>query len=81
MATLKTQPVVGDLGSQQLAHLAYSYGKLLDVLGTLITGLKTAADVPAVNALAVTAEASLEADAYKVTSEPNVPMSPSFTKV
>lgn len=81
MATLKTQKVHGDLGSQEVAQLQSSYNELLDVLGDLITGLKTAADVAAVNTLATTAETAMEANVKKLESVPNIPLSPSIPTV
>ena len=81
MADLQTQRIVGDLGSQEHAHLQASYNGLLDVLSDLITGLKTAADVPAVQALATTAEAAMEANVKKLESVPDLPLSPTSTVV
>ncbi len=74
MATLVTQPVIGDVGSAEVQQLRVNYNNLLDVLGTLITGLKTAADAPAINALATTAETSLQNTVAKIGSQPNVPL-------
>lgn len=74
MANVKTLPVHGDLGSQEVERLIVSYNSLVDTLGTLITGLKTAADAPAINALAVIAEASLVASVVKLESTPRLPL-------
>jgi hypothetical protein len=76
MASFKTQKVPGDVGSQQVAQLIHSYNHLLDILGTLITGLKTAANIGAQQTLATTAEASLELLVHKQEQIPNIPLSP-----
>lgn len=76
MANIKIKRVPGDLGSQQVAQLQASYNSLVDALGTLITGLKTAADAAAINALAVTAEAALEANVTKLYATPRTPLQP-----
>jgi hypothetical protein len=78
MASLKTQPVLADSGSQEVATLVLSYNHLLDTLGTLITGLKTAADVSAIQTLATAAETSMVASAYKIQLEPRIPASRKF---
>lgn len=78
MADLLTQKVHGDLGSQEHAQLVASYNELLDVLGDLITGLKTAADTAAINTLATTAETAMEANVKKLQSLPNVPLGPAI---
>jgi hypothetical protein len=78
--SVKTQKVVGDLGSQEVAQLINSYNKLLDILDTLIVGMSTAADTAAVNALSVTAVASL-ATVYKIQPEPAIALSPAPTPV
>jgi hypothetical protein len=74
MATIKTQKITGDLGSQEVAQLITSYNALLDVLGDLITGLKTVADEAATHTLATTAETALEANVYKVVEERSRPL-------
>lgn len=73
MATIKTQPVLGDLGSHEVQLLQTSYDHLLDVLGDLITGLKTAANIGAVNVLATTAETALQGNVFKIQSKPQIP--------
>lgn len=78
MASIKTKPIINDSGSQLVAELIQNNNDLLDVLGTLITGLKTAANIGAVNTLATTAEASLEAITLKFTPQPNLTLAPSF---
>lgn len=78
MANILYQPVVSDLGSKEFAQLANSYNELLDVLGDLITGLKTAADTAAINTLATTAEAALVANVVKLKQQPNIPITPSM---
>ena len=75
MATLKTQKVYGDLGSQEHAQLQDSYNKLLEVLGDLITGIKGSADHAALVVVATTAETAMEATVKKLESVPNVPLS------
>lgn len=76
MATIKTQKVVGDLGSQEHAQLVDSYNKLVDVVGDLITALKGAADVAAINTAGTTAETAIEANVKKLEQVPNIPLSP-----
>jgi hypothetical protein len=76
MADVRTQPVVEDTGSEELRQLRKSYNGLLDVVGTLLDALETAADVGAVNAAAVAALASIESDTAtvkKIGGEPGVP--------
>ena len=75
---LKTQKVVGDTGSQEGAQLLHSYNQLLDTLYTLIDGLSTAVDITAVNTLATTALATVEASVYKVVTDRNIPLSPAM---
>jgi hypothetical protein len=76
MASIKIQRVVGDSGSQEFVQLLGSYNALLDVLGTLITGLKTTADEAATNALATTAETALQNTVYKVQGTYDIPNGP-----
>jgi hypothetical protein len=79
MASIRTQPVIEDTSSEELRTLRVSYNGLLDVVGTLLDALKAASDVPAVNAAATAALASLETDtatAVKVGGEPGVPARP-----
>lgn len=79
MATIKIQPVHGDLGSQEVAHLIHSYNHLLDVLGTMITAMKTTAGfVGDLQTIATTAETALQANVYKLSSEPVIPMAPAM---
>lgn len=78
MATLKTLPVVGDSGSQELAQLLSSYNQLLDILGTLITGMKTVADEAALHVLATTAETAMEANVLKIVPTYQVPLARHF---
>lgn len=73
MATLKTQPVIGDLGSHEVQLLMTNYNSLLDTLGDLITGLKTAANIGAQQALATAAETALQDNVCKLQSKPQVP--------
>jgi anti-sigma regulatory factor (Ser/Thr protein kinase) len=72
MATIKTQPVVGDSGSQEMAQLVRSYNNLLDVVGDLITGLKTVVDEAATNTLAATAETALQTNVFKILEQPPI---------
>jgi len=74
MASLKTQKVYGDLGSQEHAQLQASYNELLDVLGDLITGIKGSADHAALVVVATTAETAMEANVKKLESIPNIPL-------
>lgn len=78
MANYTTQSVIGDLGSQEYAQLVNSYNELCDVLGDLITGLKTAAAVGDINTLATTAETALDANVKKFQQVPNVPLGPTL---
>jgi len=80
MANIKTQRVHGDLGSQQLAQLQNSYNNLVDILGTLITGLKTAV-IGDVNTLATAAEAAMEANVPKLLATPRTPLQPQVAPI
>jgi len=80
MAALKTQPVVSDLGSQEVAQLIYSYNQLLDTMGALITELKSAAVVGDIVTAATTAEIAMEAVVYKLEQNPAIPLAPAFAK-
>lgn len=80
MASLVTQQVVGDLGSQEHAQLVANYNALLDVLGDLITALKSATDGN-VSTPATTAETALEANVRKLQQSPDVPLSPAQPSV
>jgi hypothetical protein len=74
MADLKTQHVVGDLGSQQVQQLIVSYNALLVVLGDMITSMKTTAGFVAdLQTIATTAETALEAGVYYQAQDPNIP--------
>jgi hypothetical protein len=61
MANIKNQPVVADLGSEEIKLLRKSYNSMLDVFGTLLDALEIAGDVAAINAAATAALASIEA--------------------
>ena len=78
---IQTLPVVGDLGSQEFRQLVHSYNHLLDILNVFILGVSTAANTAAINALAVTALASLEADSFKMKEQPNVPVALGMSRV
>ncbi|HUW48265.1 MAG TPA: hypothetical protein VMW36_05945 [Patescibacteria group bacterium] len=77
MATLSTQRVIKDLGSEEVAQLITNYNALLGVLGDLITGIKGSADHAAVVVVATAAETALEANVKTLTTEPNIPAAPS----
>jgi hypothetical protein len=80
MASWRTQPVLADVGSEELKKLRLSYNSLLDVVGDLLDALEAASDVAAVNAAATAALAAVEVDtagAKKVGAEPNIPERPS----
>ena len=77
MANLKTQQVVGDLGSQEHAQLVASYNALLDVVGDLVTALKSATDSN-VSTPATTAETAMEAGVKKLQQGPEVPLAPAM---
>jgi hypothetical protein len=76
MADILTQPVITDTGSEEVAVLVNSYNNLVDTLGTLITTLVSVADVNAIKAAAVIAEAALVADVVKIQRKPDVPAAP-----
>ena len=76
MATIKTLPVVADLGSQEVSQLIHSYNHLLDVLGDLITGLKIVADEAATHALATIAETALQTNVFKIQEQPDLTLNP-----
>lgn len=76
MASILTQKVTGDLGSQEVAQLVSNYNALLDVVGDLVTALKGAADVAAVNTAGTAAETALESTVNKLQAVPNVPLAP-----
>jgi hypothetical protein len=75
MANIKLQRVVGDSGSQELEQLRLNYNNLVDILGTLITGLKTAV-IGDVNTLATAAELAMEANVTKVIPTARIPLAP-----
>lgn len=76
MASINQRPVIGDSGSQESAQLRKNYNALLDVLGNMITALKTAADAPAINAIAVIAETALQNTVEKIVSQKDLPLNP-----
>lgn len=77
MATFTKRPVIGDTGSQELAQLRKNYNALLDVLGDLITGLKTVTTLPGdINTLATTVETALQATVEKIISQKDLPLNP-----
>lgn len=78
MASIKTQPVLGDIGSQEVAQLLHSYNHLLDAVGDLITGLRTAANIGAQQTLATAAETALQNNVYKIQSKPPIPLARKF---
>jgi hypothetical protein len=78
MATLKTQKVHGDLGSQEVAQLIASHNALLDAMGDLVTALKAAAAIGDVVTAATNAELAMETYTKKIQSVPNIPLSPAI---
>jgi len=80
MATFKTQKVVGDLGSQEVAQLISNYNHLLDVVGDLVTALKSAAGfVGDLQTKATTAETALQNTVCKLEVNPQIPLAPAPT--
>jgi hypothetical protein len=77
---LKTQKIVSDSGSQELAQLVKSYNALLDTMNTMIVALTAATDfdddATGVVGIAKAAKATLEANSCKLSLKPNVPLSP-----
>jgi hypothetical protein len=61
MASIRNQPVVADVGSEELKLLRKSYNSLLDVFGTLLDALSAASAIGDVNTGADAALASVEA--------------------
>jgi len=77
MATLATQRIVKDLGSEEVAQLITNYNALISLLGTYFTGVKGAADLAAVKVLATAAETAMEANVHTLATSPNIPAAPS----
>lgn len=80
MATWRTQPVIEDLGSEEVKKLVRSYNGLLDAVGDLVDALESAAAVGDINTAATAFLAAVEsntATAVKIGREPGVPERPS----
>lgn len=76
MADIRTQPVIQDLGSEELKKLRLSYNALVTLVGHILDDLEGAASVAAINAAATVRLAELEtdtADVVAVGGEPGVP--------
>jgi len=74
MATIKTQPVHADLGSQELAQLRTNYNNLVQVFGDLVTTIKSATLVADIVAAVTTAETALQNTVAKIGAQPNIPL-------
>ena len=76
MATVNTQVVVGDTGSQEVARLISNFNALVTVLNTMITSMKTTAGFVAdLQTIATTAETSLVANVTLLEQKPNIKLS------
>jgi hypothetical protein len=76
MATIKTRPVIGDNGSQELAQLRKSYNALVQVVGDLITSLKGSTDVPSIVVIVTAAELVIQSTVEKIGTQPNLGLNP-----
>jgi methyl-accepting chemotaxis protein len=82
MANVKTLPVIGDTGSQDVAQLVKNFNALVDVLGTMITSMKSSAGFVAdLQTIATTAETALVATVDKLKLQPNTPLAPGMKAV
>lgn len=80
MADVRTQPILQDVGSEELRKLRLSYNALLDAVGDLLDALESAAAIGDVNTAATAFKALIEtdtADIVKVGGLPNIPERPS----
>jgi hypothetical protein len=80
MAEIRTQPVVEDLGSEQVKKLTDSYNALVELVGNILDDLEGAANIGAVNAAATVRLAEIESDIATVVAvgrQPGVPEGPS----
>ena len=78
--SVSTQPVIQDVGSEELKKLRLSYNALLDAVSALMDELEVAGAIGDVNTAAVNFKALLEAAApgiVKVGGEPGVGQRPS----
>jgi len=77
---LKTQKIVSDSGSQELAQLVKSYNALLETVETMIVALTAATDfdddATGIVGISKAAKATIQANSYKLALKPNVPLSP-----
>lgn len=77
MADIRTQPVIEDLGSQEVAQLRTSYNALLEALGDYMDTVETAAGASAAAATAFLAVVEVDTTAVKaVGSTTNIPLNP-----
>jgi hypothetical protein len=81
MANIRNQPVVADLGSEEVKLLRKSYNSMLDVFGTLLDALEAAAAIGNINTAATAALASIEAAdsvTKKILATKEIPDRPKF---
>jgi len=79
MATIRTLPVVEDVGSEQVKQLIISYNAMVELVGNILDDLEGAANIAAVNAAATVRLAEIEVDTATVVAigrEPGVPSRP-----
>jgi hypothetical protein len=80
MAEIRTQPVIEDLGSEQVKKLTDSYNALLEQLGIFMDSLEAATADATVTACATAFLAAVEDDAATIVGvgrQPGVPERPS----
>lgn len=73
MADIRTQPVIEDIGSEQLKKLTLSYNALVELVGNILDDLEGAANIAAVNAAATVRLAEIEADTADVVAVGRLP--------
>lgn len=79
MASIRTLPVIEDVGSEQVKKLTDSYNALVELVGNILDDLEGAADVAAINAAATARLAEIEVENATVVAigrEPGVPERP-----
>jgi hypothetical protein len=79
MADVRTQPVLQDVGSEELRLLRQSYNAMLDAVGDLLDALETAAAIGDVNTAATAFKALIEtntSEIVKIGGLPNIPDAP-----
>lgn len=66
MADIRTQPVVEDLGSEEVKKLRFSFNAFLDAFGTFLDSLEAAAAIGDVSTAATTFLAEIETDLAEI---------------